>query len=156
MAVTVTIKITKSFEANTSLSKAFESLADVEGTVENFPKLDSIIELDPDVYRWEMEKIGVSGLSHQVKYAVKYSNNGKDAIEWSPVADAQSNARVSGNWKLKSKTDQLVQIDFESEGEFDLPVPGLMKGLAQGIVKTEFDSQVETFLSRLKTKLSAL
>ena len=156
MAVTVSIKITKTIEASTSLQKAFDSLLDVEGTVANFPKLDSIVQLDTDCYRWEMEKIGMASLSHQVKYAVKYTNNGKNTIQWNPISDAQSNAKVSGSWTISGKGDNAVSIQFESQGEFELPVPGLMKGMVQGVVKSEFESQVGTFLERVQKKLSAL
>ncbi len=155
MAVTVNVKITKNLDVNAPADKAFKSLVDVEGTVALFPKLDSLVELDTDIYRWEMDKIGAAGLSHQVKYAVKYSNDGKSKIQWDPHTEVESNARVSGSWTITQKGPAASHIVFESQGEFDMPLPKLMKGVAEGIVRSEFESQVSTFLDRVKKNLES-
>lgn len=34
-----------------------------------------------------------------------------------------------------------------------MPVPRLMRGLAEGVVKAEFEGQVNTFIDRIKAKL---
>jgi carbon monoxide dehydrogenase subunit G len=154
MPVNVNVKIEKSFKIACTAKKAFEQLVDVADTVALFPKLDKIVDLGGDVWRWEMAKIGAAGISHQVKYAVKYTNDGKSKIDWNPVP-GDGNATVSGGWLIKEDGPAACTVSFRSTGEFDMPVPRLMKSIAEGIVKSEFDAQVGTFLDRVKAKLES-
>ncbi|HEX4918024.1 MAG TPA: SRPBCC family protein [Limnobacter sp.] len=154
MAVNVNVKIERTFNVACSAKKAFDQLVNVGSTVALFPKLDKIVDLGGDVWRWEMDKIGAAGLSHQVKYTVKYTNDGSTKIDWNP-APGEGNAQVAGGWVIKPNGDKACTIAFRSTGEFDMPVPRLMKGLAEGIVKSEFDAQVSTFIDRVKAKLES-
>lgn len=154
MAVDIKVSIDKKFDVACSAKKAFDQLVDVASTVTMFPKLDKIVDLGDSVWRWEMVKIGAAGISHQVKYTVKYSNNGSSTIDWNP-APGEGNATVSGGWVITAKGDKACTIGFRSTGEFEMPVPKLMKGIAEGIVKSEFDGQVSTFLDRIKAKLES-
>lgn len=154
MPVNVEVKIERSLKVACSAKKAFDQLVNVADTVALFPKLDKIVDAGGDVWRWEMEKIGAAGLSHQVKYTVKYTNNGSTTIDWNP-APGEGNAQVSGGWVIKADSDKTCTISFRSKGEFEMPVPRLMKGIAEGIVKSEFDAQVGTFLDRVKAKLES-
>ena len=154
MAVKVNVKIEKSFKVACSAKKAFEQLVDVADTVAMFPKLDKVVDCGDEVWRWEMAKIGAAGISHQVKYTVKYSNDGKTKIDWNPVP-GEGNATVSGGWLIKDDGAKACTVAFRSTGEFEMPVPRLMKGIAEGIVKSEFDAQVGTFLDRVKAKLES-
>ena len=61
MAVNVNVSISKSFEVACSAKKAFDQLVDVASTTKLFPKLDKIVQLGNDVWRWEMAKIGAAG-----------------------------------------------------------------------------------------------
>lgn len=152
MAVTVSVSLEKTFDVQRSQTKAFDQLVDVASTTSMFPKLDQIVDLGGDVWRWEMAKIGAAGISHQVKYTVKYTNDGKSKIDWNPT-DGEGNAKVSGGWVIKENGTSACTIAFRSTGEFDMPVPRLMKGLAEGVVKSEFEGQVNTFIDRIKAKL---
>ncbi|MCQ8896261.1 SRPBCC family protein [Limnobacter humi] len=154
MAVNVNVKIERTFNVACSAKKAFDQLANVADTTTLFPKLDKIVELKDGVWRWEMEKIGAGGLSHQVKYTVKYTNDGASKIDWNP-APGDGNAQVSGGWVITAKGDKACSIAFRSSGEFEMPVPRLMKGIAEGIVKSEFEAQVGTFIDRVKAKLES-
>ncbi|MBU0782841.1 MAG: SRPBCC family protein [Gammaproteobacteria bacterium] len=154
MPVNVNVKIEKSFKVACSAKNAFDQLSDVADTVALFPKLDKIVDLGDEVWRWEMAKIGAAGISHQVKYTVKYNNDGKSKIDWNPVP-GDGNATVSGGWVIKEDSPKACTIAFRSTGEFEMPVPRLMKGIAEGIVKSEFDAQVGTFLDRVKAKLES-
>ncbi len=154
MPVYVNVKIEKSFKAACSAKKAFDQLSDVADTVKLFPKLEKIVDLGNQVWRWEMAKIGAAGISHQVKYTVKYGNDGKGKIDWNP-APGDGNANVSGGWVIQETGSNSCSIEFRSGGEFQMPVPSLMKTMAEGIVKSEFEAQVETFLQQVKAKLES-
>lgn len=156
MSISVEVSLTKSFQVNCSQKKAFDQLVDVGSTTALFPKLDKIVDLGGDVWRWEMAKIGVGPISHQVKYTVKYSNNGESTIDWSP-APGDGNARVKGGWVITAQGDNACKIDFSSSGEFEMPAPSLLKNkikaIAGPLVESEFNEQVETFIGRIKAKL---
>lgn len=60
MPVNVNVKIEKSFKVACSAKNAFDQLSDVADTVALFPKLDKIVDLGDEVWRWEMAKIGAA------------------------------------------------------------------------------------------------
>ena len=153
MTINVTLKLNQTFDMNCPAKHAFEQLADVNNTATLLPKLDKAIELGDGKWRWEMEHIGSGGLSHQVKYTVKYTNNGSTCIQWNPVQGEGNNAQVSGEWAIQAKPGNTCSITFSADHDFELPFPRLMKGLAEGIVKTELEGQLRTFIERIKDKL---
>lgn len=156
MGISVEVSLKKSFTVKCSQKKAFDQLVDVASTTAMFPKLDKIVDLGGDVWRWEMAKIGVGPVSHQVKYTVKYTNNGESTIDWNP-APGDGNAQVQGGWVISADGDNACKIEFSSSGAFEMPAPGLLKNkikaIAGPLVESEFTEQVDTFIGRIKAKL---
>jgi carbon monoxide dehydrogenase subunit G len=152
MPVNVEVKYEKSFKVSCTAKSAFDLLSDVASNSTLFPKLEKIVNLGQGVWRWEMAPIGAGGISHHVKYTVKYSHDGRTKIDWKPFPD-QGNAHVSGSWLIKEDSAQGCTIVFRSSGDFEMPVPRLMKGLAENIMRSEFESQINSFLDQVKSKL---
>ena len=155
MAITVQITFNKELEVTCDVKTAFDLLADVPRTTAFFPKLDKLVNIEGSTYRWEMEKIGAAGLSFQTAYTVKYSNDGAARINWEVVeGNKNDNAKVSGGWIITSAGDKKTKIAFTTEAALDLPVPSLMKKVVDPVIRMEFESQTNTFLSRVKEELS--
>lgn len=156
MAITVAVSLSKSFEVACDAKKAFDFLVDVPGTTAIYPKLDKLVNIEGQTYRWEMAKIGAAGLSFQTIYTVKYTNDGASKINWEPAAGAKDdNGKISGGWVIKSAGDKKCTITFSTDAALDLPVPRLMKAVVEPVVKSEFDSQVSEFIGNIKKKLEA-
>ena len=112
------------------------------------------MELGDGVWRCEMDNIVASGIAHKMKYTSKYSNDGKFRINWEP-APGEGNAKVSGGWTIKDEGSNGCSITLKSGGEFEMPMPKLMKNIAEGIVKSELEAQVAIFAERIKAKLES-
>lgn len=150
MAITVSIELNRDIDLPGSYDEVFDLLADVPRSVSHFPKVDRLVDLGDNVYRWEMEKIGVDKHTIQSVYACKYHAD-KDAgkITWEPVK-GEGNGVVQGSWKLTSKGEKLTNARFQTKAELTLPLPGLLKLAISPVIKHEFNSLVDTYMKNLK------
>ncbi len=148
MTITVHIELGYEFSVKAPAAEVFEVLSDVPTSASHFPKVDQLVDLGNNTYRWEMEKIGLAQVNLQTVYASKYtSNKAKGSVIWTPVK-GEGNALVSGSWKItdkKKSTDLVLKI----EGDLTLPLPGLMKMVIAPVVEAEFEKMVEKYIDNL-------
>ena len=148
MTITVRIELGYEFSVKAPASEVFEVLSDVPISASHFPKVNKLVDLGNNTYRWEMEKIGLAQVNLQTVYASKYtSNKAKGTVIWTPVK-GEGNALVSGSWKItdkKKSTDLTLKID----GDLTLPLPGLMKMIVAPVVEGEFEKMVEKYIDNL-------
>ncbi|MCZ4313552.1 SRPBCC family protein [Comamonadaceae bacterium G21597-S1] len=148
MTITVHIELGYEFSVKAPAAEVFEVLSDVPTSASHFPKVDQLVDLGNNTYRWEMEKIGLAQVNLQTVYASKYtSNKSKGTVTWTPVK-GEGNALVSGSWKItdkKKSTDLVLKI----EGDLTLPLPGLMKMVIAPVVEGEFEKMVEKYIDNL-------
>ncbi|MEZ5637287.1 MAG: SRPBCC family protein [Burkholderiaceae bacterium] len=148
MTITVHIELGYEFSVKAPAAEVFEVLSDVPTSASHFPKVDQLVDLGNNTYRWEMEKIGLAQVNLQTVYASKYtSNKSKGTVTWTPVK-GEGNALVSGSWKItdkKKSTDLVLTI----EGDLTMPLPGLMKMVIAPVVEAEFEKMVEKYIDNL-------
>ncbi len=151
MSVTVSIDLGYEFEVKASAKDVFDVLSDVPTSASFFPKVNKLVDLGDNVYRWEMEKVGTSQVNIQTIYASKYvSNRAKGTVVWTPVK-GEGNALVSGSWKItdnKKSTHVVLKID----GEVMVGLPALMKLIVVPIVEGEFEKLVDKYIANLIKK----
>ncbi len=148
MTINVNIDLGYEFSVKASASEVFGVLSDVPTSASHFPKVHKLVDLGDNVYRWEMEKIGLAQINLQTIYASKYvSNKAKGSVVWTPVK-GEGNALVSGSWKItdkKKSTDLVLKIN----GDLSIPLPGLMKMVVAPVVEGEFEKMVEKYIDNL-------
>jgi carbon monoxide dehydrogenase subunit G len=148
MAITVTIDLGYEFAVKADYNTVFDTLSDVPTSASYFPKVDQLLDLGKNTYRWEMAKIGLAQINLQTIYASKYvSNKAKGTVAWTPV-EGEGNALVSGNWKITDKKN-ATHLVLHIEGELTLPLPGLMKKIVAPVVEAEFEKMVEQYIDNL-------
>lgn len=148
MAFKVTIDLGYEFAVKADYATVFEVLSDVPKSASFFPKVDKLVDLGQNTYRWEMAKIGLAQVNLQTIYASKYtSNKAKGSVIWTPVED-EGNALVSGNWKIVDKK-KATHLELHLTGELTLPLPGLMKMVVGPVVESEFEKMVEQYIDNL-------
>ncbi len=153
MSINISIEIQREFAIEADFDTVFDLLADVPASVAHFPKVHQLVDLGDNVYRWEMEKVGVDKYSIQVVYASRYvSDKEKGVIDWTPVK-GEGNGLVSGRWDIKSDGDKRTRLAFRTEGELDLPLPKIMKMAVSPVVKHEFNGLVDTYIRNLQNAL---
>ncbi len=151
MSVTVSIDLGYEFEVKASAKDVFDVLSHVPTSASFFPKVNKLVDLGDNVYRWEMEKVGTSQVNIQTIYASKYvSNRAKGTVLWTPVK-GEGNALVSGSWKItdnKKSTHVVLKID----GEVTVGLPALMKLIVVPVVEGEFEKLVDKYIANLIKK----
>lgn len=146
--MTVTIDLGYEFTVKADYNKVFDTLSDVPTSASYFPKVDQLVDLGKNTYRWEMAKIGIAQVNLQTIYASKYvSNKAKGTVVWTPV-EGEGNALVSGNWKITDKKN-ATHLVLHIQGDLTLPLPGLMKKMIAPVVEGEFEKLVEQYIDNL-------
>jgi carbon monoxide dehydrogenase subunit G len=148
MAFKVSIDLGYEFAVKADFATVFDTLSNVPKSASFFPKVDQLVDLGGNTYRWEMAKIGIAQASLQTIYASRYiANKAKGSVVWTPV-EGEGNALVSGSWKMtdkKKSTDLVLKL----QGELTLPLPGLMKMMIGPVVVAEFEKLVEQYIDNL-------
>jgi carbon monoxide dehydrogenase subunit G len=148
MAITVTIDLGYEFAVKADYATVFEVLSNVPQSASFFPKVDKLVDLGDNAYRWEMAKIGVAQANLQTVYASKYTaNKAKGSVIWTPVK-GEGNALVSGSWKIVDKK-KSTHLELNIHGDLTLPLPGLMKMMVAPVVEAEFEKMVEKYIDNL-------
>lgn len=150
MAITVAIELNREIELAAPLEDAFALLSDVPRSVSHFPKVNRLVDLGNNAYRWEMDKIGIDKHSIQTVYACQYqANKDKGTVTWEPVK-GEGNGIVRGSWTLNRVSDTVTRARFQTSAELTVPLPGLLKLAISPVVKHEFNSLVDTYMNNLK------
>lgn len=155
MAVTVNIEIKKRFKVKAAPGTVFDLLADVPASASHFPKVDDLVDLGDNTYRWEMEKIGVDKYSLQTVYACVYrSSKRAGTVIWTPV-EGEGNGIVDGQWTIKKASPSGTNITLETTAALSLPLPRLVKFAVAPLVEREFNALIEEYVANLKATLNA-
>ncbi len=152
MAVTVKIDLGYEFNVKAKAAEVFELLSDVPTSVSHFPKVDQLVDLGGNSYRWEMEKVGTAQVNIQTVYACKYVSKwdaakGQGTVKWTPVKGV-GNALVSGSWDISDQKKHTA-IALAIQGDIEVPLPGLMKMVVVPVVEGEFEKLVEKYIANL-------
>jgi len=155
MAFTVTIEIKRNFDVQCSFDKVFNVLADVPESVSHFPKVDQLVDLGDDCFRWEMEKIGIDKYYLQTVYASKYTNNKDEGwVKWVPLKGV-GNGLVEGSWNIRKIDDNATHIDFSTKGDLTMPLTSFVKFVVGPVVVREFNGLVDKYIENLKQTFNA-
>ncbi len=150
MAITLAIEISRDLEIPGSYNDVFDLLADVPRSASHFPKVNKLVDLGDNTFRWEMEKVGIDKHAIQSVYACKYvADKEAGKITWTPIK-GDGNGVVSGSWDLTAKGDKVTAVRFRTKAELTLPLPGLLKLAISPVIKHEFNSLVDTYMNNLK------
>jgi carbon monoxide dehydrogenase subunit G len=148
MAVTVPFDLSYEFEVKATADEVFDVLSDVPTSASHFPKVDQLVDLGGNAYRWELQKVGRAQVNIQTVYASKYvSNRAKGTVTWTPVTGV-GNGLVSGSWALTDKK-KSTHVRLNIHGEINVPLPGLMKLIVVPVVTRENEKLIEKYIDNL-------
>lgn len=152
MTIQVSIDLGYEFQVKAHAAQVYDLLSDVPRSASHFPKVHRLVEIGPDTYRWEMEKIGLGQITVQTVYASHYvANRPKGTVTWTPVR-GEGNALVSGHWSIRDKKTSTL-ITLHIQGELTLPLPSLMKMVVAPVAEAEFEKMVEQYIQNLTSAL---
>lgn len=146
----IDIAIRREFDVAAPLETTFKFLADTPATLEHYPKLQKLVDLGNKCWRWELEPVGLKGISHQLIYSVRYEFNPEDGrIAWTPLKAEKDNANIRGRFEITGSS-QGSHIILDTDGSLTLPVPKLLGMAAKPMVEREFVQQIDGFIANLK------
>jgi len=154
MSFSVAINIQREFETSSSPDKVFKLLADVPRSASHFPKVDQLVDLGDNTYRWEMEKIGIGGYTlQQTIYASRYSADAASRkVSWTPVQGVV-NAIVSGEWTITQKAEG-TKVALNTKGDLTVDFPSFLEFIISPLVVMEFTGMIERYLANLQETFS--
>jgi carbon monoxide dehydrogenase subunit G len=149
--------ITKQADVAASPARALEVLRDVQLSAKHMPDVESVVRIgDEEIFEWTMKKLGAGQVSLQVKYRARYTvEDGDSVVRWAPI-EGHGNAWARGTWKITPTTVKGApgaHLVFTSEFGTTLPLPWLLKGLADTILHREYDRLLTAYLGRLCTTI---
>jgi carbon monoxide dehydrogenase subunit G len=148
MAITVPFDLSYEFEVKAGAAEVFAVLADVPTSASHFPKVDKLVPLGGNAYRWELQKVGTAQINIQTIYAATYvADRKKLGVTWTPVKGV-GNAQIGGSWTITDKKTS-THIVLHIQGEIIVPLPGLMKLLVVPVVTNENEKLVEKYIDNL-------
>ncbi len=151
MTINVNVDLGYEFEVKAGIQEVFDVLSHIPTAATFYPKVDKLVDLGNDTYRWEFEKIGIAQFYLQTIFACKYaSNRAKGTINWTPVK-GEGNGLIEGGWKLTDKK-KSTKIVLAITGELTLPVPGLLKMVITPLVKSEFEKMTDQWVENLSKR----
>ena len=154
MSLIIPISRRFQFSVPASVDDVYELLADVPRSVRHFPKVERIVELGNDTYRWEMERMGAQKIYLQIQYTSHYTYNPQEKwIRWSPVKGG--NADMGGLWQLTAQ-ENGTHIHFENDGKLIFPVPRLARMVVKPIATKRFMDMLDRYIDNLKDTMAKL
>ena len=148
MTLIVTFDLSYEFAVNAGADEVFELLADVPASARHFPQVAQLVDLGGQAWRWEMEAVGPAQMALQTIYAARYVADKKQgSVTWTPVKDV-GNAQIGGAWTVTDKVG-FTALRLDVCGEFQLPLPGLMKGLVAPVVERENEKLLTQYIANL-------
>jgi carbon monoxide dehydrogenase subunit G len=148
MSITVPFDLSYEIDVKARPAEVFDVLADVPASASHFPKVERLVDLGDNAYRWDLQKVGTGQIHIQTIYAAKYvADRKKLRVSWTPVPGI-GNAQVSGSWTLTDRRHS-THVRLHIQGEIHVPLPGLMKLLVAPVVTAENEKLVRKYLDNL-------
>ena len=148
MAVNVAFDLARERDVKAGVAEVFGVLSHVPTSASFFPKVDKLVDLGDNTYRWELQKVGTAQVNIQTVYAAKYRSDARrHSVVWTAVK-GQGNAQINGSWTLtqrKHSTHLLLKVN----GEIVVPLPALTKLVVAPIVIRENEKLVDQYMDNL-------
>jgi len=148
LSITVPFDLSYEFEVKAPIAEVFGVLADVPTSASHFPKVDRLVDLGDNTFRWELQKVGTAQVHIQTIYTSKYvADAKKHRVTWTPVKGG-GNGLVGGSWTLTGKKGS-THIVLKIDGEITVPLPALMKLLVVPVVTSENEKLIDKYIANL-------
>lgn len=148
MTLTADIHLGYSFGVRAGFDEVFGLLSDVPASVAHFPRVQRLVPLGKQRYRWEMEPVGPADAAIRTVYACDYrSSKARGTVRWTPV-QGEGNAQVSGSWTIRRQADHTA-LELDIRGVLQAPLPAWTASMVVPLIQAEFEQMIERYIDRL-------
>lgn len=148
-------EVERSVTVKAPLAKVYKYLADVVGSSDCIPGIDTCKEVKKGTYSFTYAERSTGPVSMVVRYTAKYTNNGKDTISFEGVDADGDNTEVRGTLKLQAASPTTTKIVLQQMLAPDTPVPRLLQGFLKSFVEQEASEAARQYLANVKKTLEA-
>lgn len=155
MAAKVHFSYQKEFSSSKNQVEVHRYLSDVAASVsKNFPGVEHLNNVAPDTFEWTFEKFGYKNYEFQIKLTTLVKNSPPSKIEMHPVPKA-GQGELTSTWHIDPATNGS-KIRYNASLNLELPIPSLLKGLAEKIVASEFTKLFDRFIRHVDQALAKI
>ena len=131
---------------NAPKEKAFALIKDVQRTGMFFPGIDEIKKIADDRFEWFIAERKTAGITFRGHYITQYEFKEPDEVRFHTV---EGNMKTSGVWRLTGP-DGAVRVSLEVNNEIEVPVPRLVRKVAEAFANREVTGGIEKQLNNFK------
>lgn len=155
MPVTVSVKYSKGVELSKDPAATYADVADVARSIpRDFPGLASFTPEGKDTFRWTFRKLEYAGQTVQLKLVTRFDFSPPEHVHLAPVSAPDTTAgKFQGEWRFE-KAGSGTRLVFDVTLEVELPLPGLMKAIAQPLAQKEMSNFFDRYLANVAKALS--
>lgn len=150
------VKVDIPFKGNIEVPGPLESVrayvtAWEQNLVRNFPGLEKLEPKGPNEYTWIFQNFSYQSISFTLKTTTRFEVQGNVARIIPSGTDEM--ATFSGEWTFSGS--EPTRVRFTAQMELELPIPKLMKAMAQPLARKELGGLMERFLKNVEKNYSA-
>lgn len=150
MAVQISIPYNKRFSVGAPPSKIQEAFRDPKTVIEkNFPGVATLTAKGGGIYEWTFFELKQAGHSIKIQFQTELREVGNQ-IEIHPVGEANASLKGTIGWQ-EAPNGSEVTLDWNII--LNLPIPSLLKGMAEGFAKKELVKLFDKFADNVKNSL---
>lgn len=150
MSVVIEAQARETLDLPCTIDEAWALIGDVARSSALIPDMEGCEEIEPDVWRYRYQAVGLKGFSFQPTYTARYTRTPPTGAEWKAI---DGNLRQSGRWKLE-KADDGTRATLEVHVEAELPVPKLLVGVARPLFVETFKKAIRGYVDAIRRELS--
>lgn len=153
--IDVEVEVRDSIQVSAAPEAAFALVADVGRSGAHFPGVDKLEPVDAaGRWRWSMKEKGVGPLSLRVRYdAVYESDPAGGTVRWRPPPGGGGDMESSGSWEIQARPGGGSVLRFHARTIAHVPVPRLMKGMAEVLAREELSNLKREYLQAIRRTL---
>jgi uncharacterized membrane protein len=143
----------ESFTVDRPVEAVQAHFSDLDMIVRHYGPIQRSERLDDDTLRLTLQEKGAKGIRYQAIYTVRYERSTPGLLRWSTLQS--ENLWSSGEARFSAAGAGGTRVDYQQTIETEIPVPRLLAGMAEGLVRNEIIGGVKAYLGRMRAAATA-
>lgn len=138
----------ESFTVDRPVDAVQAHFSDLDMIVRHYGPIERSEKLDADTLRLTLQEKGAKGIRYQAIYTVRYERGTPGLLRWTTIQS--DNLWSSGEARFAAEGPGRTRVDYQQTIETEIPVPRLLAGMAEGLVRSEIVGGVKAYLGRMR------
>ena len=143
---------TERFTIDAPAAVVARHFSDLDMIVRHYGPIERSDKLDADTLRLTLQEKGTRGIRYQGIYTVRYDRSTPNVLRWTTIAS--DNLWSNGEARFVEiggpGAAPRTEVHYNQTIETEIPVPRLLAGFAEGLVRNEIVGGVKSYLERMR------